>query len=690
MALSGTSMATPHVAGAAAILAQQHADWKAAQLKAALMAAAKPNPALSVYAQGAGRVDVARAIHQTVTTSPAAVSFGLQQWPHADDTPQTRTVTYHNAGSAPVTLNLALGTKGADGKPAPAGMFSVSAPTVTVPAGGDASVTVGVDTRVAGPDGYAGGSLTATAGDVVVQTPIAVEKEVESYDLTVVHLDRTGKPASAYGTTLVNLDRPDFRWLFDPSGTVKQRVPKGRYLISSMVFPNEPQAPGATSLARPVLDVDRPQTVTFDARIGKPVSVTGPRADATLALGAVEFTMNTPNGGYGSGFLFNTFDGVYTAQVGPNGKVDGFSSSVSGQWGQRQPDGRLHNSPYAYLLSWHEQGRMMDGFQRKVAERDLAQVRAELGAEAAAPGLQATKLGFARPAGDPGGGGWATGFTYDLPNSRTEYYNTDRNVEHRSTFWQEVPSADPEFPFPTPISGNDSAWTQYRAGRTYHEAWNRAVFGPAFPAPDWPLLWATRTGDSMLVAPPMYSDSAGRAGFSNTDAAGITVYRDGAKVIEEPSLGSRFDVPAAAGRYRVTVTGTRGAPFTLSTHNTATWTFRSGHVGGEQPRSLPLSAIRFTPKLDQQNKAPADCAFTIPIQVQSQPGSDAGRTRTLTAEVSFDDGKTWQKAKVIRHGDGGAVVLRHPKGSGFVSLKAAATDSRGNTVEQTIIRAYRY
>ncbi|GAA1508347.1 S8 family serine peptidase [Kribbella lupini] len=52
--MSGTSMATPHVAGAAALLAQQHAGWKAAELKAALTSTARANPALTPYSKVLG------------------------------------------------------------------------------------------------------------------------------------------------------------------------------------------------------------------------------------------------------------------------------------------------------------------------------------------------------------------------------------------------------------------------------------------------------------------------------------------------------------------------------------------------------------------------------------------------------------------------------------------------------------
>ena len=193
---SGTSMAAPHVTGAVALLAQRHPDWTAGRLKATLMGAAKPVAPQSGYQQGAGRVDVARAITQAVTTDPASVSYGRTSWPHADDEPVARTVTYRNGGSSDVTLDLAVKAAGPGGVAAPAGMFASSVDRLTVPAGGRAQVTVTADTSVAGPDGLYSGQLIATAGEVAVSTPLGVHKELETYQLDITRLDATGAPAT--------------------------------------------------------------------------------------------------------------------------------------------------------------------------------------------------------------------------------------------------------------------------------------------------------------------------------------------------------------------------------------------------------------------------------------------------------------------------------------------------------------
>ena len=130
--------------------------------------------------------------------------------------------------------------------------------------------------------------------------------------------------------------------------------------------------------------------------------------------------------------------------------------------------------------------------------------------------------------------------------------------------------------------------------------------------------------------------------------------------------------------------------FTLSTVVDAEWTFKSGHVRDNQLVKLPLTAIRYTPELDINNRAPANRLFAIPISLDRQIGSAPGRTKSLTVEASFDDGKTWRKLPVLRAGEKAVAWVRNPSGTGFVSLRGAATDTSGNTVKQTIIRAYRY
>lgn len=66
--LQGTSMATPHVAGVVALMLQEHPEYSPFDVKAALMNTAEDlNGDISVYEQGAGRVDAYDAVHTDVS-----------------------------------------------------------------------------------------------------------------------------------------------------------------------------------------------------------------------------------------------------------------------------------------------------------------------------------------------------------------------------------------------------------------------------------------------------------------------------------------------------------------------------------------------------------------------------------------------------------------------------------------------
>ncbi len=125
-------MATPHVAGGAAILTQARPEWTAERRKAVLVGSARAHAGYDVFTQGAGELDLVRVLDQPVSASPATVAFGLRESP-GEDGPLARALTYRNAGEAPVTPALALTTA------APAGTFTLGAPSLTVPAGGEAS-----------------------------------------------------------------------------------------------------------------------------------------------------------------------------------------------------------------------------------------------------------------------------------------------------------------------------------------------------------------------------------------------------------------------------------------------------------------------------------------------------------------------------------------------------------------------
>ncbi|MFE4336849.1 S8 family serine peptidase [Streptomyces sp. NPDC056831] len=271
---NGTSMATPHVSGAAAILVQRHPDWSADRLKQVLVSTAKQG-SYNAYQGGNGRVDVPKAIDATTYSSPAVITMGKKS---AESTSVTKTINYVNTSTADTTLSLGLFSLG-ETAPPPDGMFTLSANSVTVPANSTASVTVTYHPELGAVGDYTG-IITATAPDgAAIRTTVGATKDVPTVDLTVNTIDRNGDPASAE-LAVFDLDNSVVREVFPQGGTKTVALPQGRYSVMGIVYTKDKGtglAVSNTLAGEPVVDLKADRTITMDARLGKEVKVATPK-----------------------------------------------------------------------------------------------------------------------------------------------------------------------------------------------------------------------------------------------------------------------------------------------------------------------------------------------------------------------------------------------------------------------------
>jgi subtilisin family serine protease len=670
LTISGTSMATPHVAGAAAILKQEHPDWGYAELKGALTGSAKGGK-YTPFQQGSGRIAVDKAIKQSVIADPVSVSFGTQAWPHTDDKPVTKKVTYRNLGDKAVTLALSSSASDPKGKAAPSGFFKLGAGKVTVPAHGKASVNLTVNTKLGGTvDGAYSAYVTATGGGQSIRTAAAVTREVESYDVTLKFIGRNGKPAPYYDADLTGVaGLANGAWFtpYDKSGTVKVRAPKGTYILNTAVYGDPKDASkGVDWIAQPKLTVGKKQTITIDARKARPVDITVPAKGVTSQFASPEFDVTIGSGEYGYGWFLDSYRNFRTAHLGPQLPAGSLYQQWDGHWTKGATE------EYDVTAGGRVK-QLATGYTRHYKASELATVKARLGAAASGKTGSVGATGWLPDSSS----GSAIGIPQQLPGTRTLHLSATGGVTWQLDFEQD--GGKDKDGFPVTEAAYSLGQHVFKAGKTYTETVNTAVFGPHLSA-DSGLF---RDGNEIYGSLPLFADSARNAGYSEFTSVNTTLYRNGTKVgsNDDPLFGGKtFKVPAGDAAYRLTTSVTRSAEVSeASSRIDATWTFRS-----KKPSDftkLPASTLLFGATTGLDSRVAAGRTVTFPVAVE---GSAAGSNlKSLAVYVSYD-GKTWTKVTV----KGGRITVKNPAKGKSVSFRAKITDKKGNTSEITIHDAY--
>jgi hypothetical protein len=252
---SGTSMASPHIAGVAALLAEAHPGWDPVHIKAAMM-----NTAVDLVGgasgvlplQGAGRVDAYKAATTDVVAyaDPKLVSLSWGLIEVLDTYTDTQVITLRNFSDMDRTFDVAtLFTSIASG----ATLVPV-VDTVTVPAQGVASVEV---------------TLTLTAADLPVAFGPFEHEEYYGFVTFSMPLEATRGPENGLATEVL---RVPFYFVPRPYTEITELSADTRFEVSEM---------GVLTLQ---------QTGEVASEIyGFPVSLVSPENPAVLASGDLRY-----------------------------------------------------------------------------------------------------------------------------------------------------------------------------------------------------------------------------------------------------------------------------------------------------------------------------------------------------------------------------------------------------------------
>jgi subtilisin family serine protease len=647
---SGTSMATPHVAGAAAILAQVHPDWDASKLKGALVGATDPASGGDPYETGAGRLNIAKAVGAVVSET-GVVNLGTIAYPQSG-TAETK-VEWANTGSRAVRLSLDVRVTDRYGESTVDPAVTLAATTVTVPAAGSTSAVLRLDNARLRPGLYTA-TVTArwAAGSAV--TPVSFYVEPPSHELTVTATPPPGTlpDSQIWGSVgVMNLDDPAlyYNWvqLSPDNDVVRLRVPAGRYSVMGTVIELAPMEGWYLERQKalvgdPDVVIAEDTTVVFDGAAAKPVSASVDGRDTTQVQNAVALIQYPRRGAAWALGIFG-FDEVSTQNrlyVTPTDPVGIGSFQGHEAFVLDTPDQTAH-----YDLIRTLPNRIPDDPAYRVTAAEHARL--------ARLDMRFTSVDASDPRrnhrrfGETEDGLWLIeGWPNpDLPPTRVDYLSPD-------AVWSASGGSVFGYAFVGPRE-------RFAAGSRQEEVWGRQPLRPDWydggeslsfcsPAP------VRRTSGLLRVALAELTDQHDR--FSclgnalwdtpewteNTERT-MTLYRDGQEVGTHASSVAEFPMARQAATYRLTHELDAGAVLPVSTKVSTAWTFRSSAPSGTSSAPVPLLSVDYALPLDQNNHpTTGEAEFTV----RQAPGTAAQRVTGLTAWTSTDDGTTWTPVTV--------------------------------------------
>ncbi|MGI5144735.1 S8 family peptidase [Streptomyces sp. CA-106110] len=692
--LSGTSMATPHVAGAAALLAQEHPDYSAAQLKSLLQSTSHTlgGPAPGVVfgsGQGAGRLDAAAALHQQVVPDRATFDFGRLL---CDSTTEmTRQVTLTNTGTTDVSFDLSSQLTALNNlQAAPAGMVTLSADHLTIPAGASKTLTLTLDPSQTLEGEYSGQVVaTPQGGGAPLHLAIGFEKS----DLCALHLSALGldgKPAIAYGPVLdLDTDHPSGVGIAE--GGTTMLLPKGKHLAFTLnVEQMQPDGRLAAAVMNvPEITVTPGKQVVLDMRKASPVTADIPSRHVASATTYVNANRASADGvGHIAFFDMATdasSDIAFYAGQSDDPVVHG---TLNTQQSFRLVDAAHATDPahasQVYDLAWTGSSFPAD-MHHVLSIRDvekLARIDADYrnlnypqqsrgDFEGRLPSANGRPLFFL----------WPPHQQIALPIQRTEYVSPGIDWQrwyfhNSSSNWAstQLMSIRPQ---------------NYRTGERTNED---QLAGPF-----------TTVGTGRLDAHVLemlawdLTDTAGNS-LWNDNPAGMEpgwgnetrAWQDGRLVADWHDYQGGFDLPAPSTptTWKVQRDITTPGKLTSGNDTHTVWTFQTKPVTAGSA-SLPLLNLDYRIPLDENNQARPAHALPVTVDAHRLAGAQPSRITSLKVAYSTDGGKTWQnlngEMKDGRyHGvlPGSALAAGH-----MVALHVTAQDADGGTIDQTLNEA---